>query len=107
MAKLDLDRLTCVRPQDVIGADEPELLVNGVVVFEERMERGETKVVVYDLEFDSHCVVELRERDGRRTKTIGPVQFIWATEAGGGQRERDFTTSGTEYLLSYEITSTP
>jgi hypothetical protein len=105
MPRLDLDTLTCERQQDITGQDEIELEVNGVVVFERQMNKDDTVRCDYYLTFDPSCVIEVLERNGNRRKAIGPPQFVWGTEAGTGQRVREFTTSGARYVLSYEVTA--
>jgi hypothetical protein len=107
MPRLDLDRLTCERKQELVGKDEIRVTVNGVEVFNRKMEKGQSERCDHMEEFDAGdlVAVTVEERDGARYKLIGPVQHVSSGEAGSGQQERDFSTSGAKYVLSYEVTA--
>lgn len=106
MPRLDLDTLTCKRKQELVGKDEIIVTVNGVEVFNRKMEKGQSERCDHMQDFDEGelVAVTVEERDGNRYKTIGPVQHISSGESGSGQQSRDFSTSGTKYVLSYEVT---
>jgi len=107
MARFDSDTLKCVRKQELIGKDEIKVTVNGVTILERKMEKDQLVRCDYLLTFGEgeQVAVEVLERDGTKYKAIGPVQHISSGEAGTGQQTRDFTTSGTHYELSYEVTA--
>jgi hypothetical protein len=107
MPRLDLDWLTCERKQELVGKDEIKVTVNGREVFNRKMARGQRERCDHMEEFDAGdlVAVTVEERDGARYKLIGPVQHFSSGEAGSGQHDRDFSTSGTKYVLSYEVTA--
>jgi hypothetical protein len=107
MPRLDLDRLICERKQETVGKDEIRVTVNGVEVFNRKMEKGQDVPCDHMEEFGAGelVAVTVEERDGTRYKPIGPVQHFSSGEAGSGQQTRDFSTSGAHYVLSYEVTA--
>jgi hypothetical protein len=107
MPRLDLDRLTCERKQEAVGKDEIKVTVNGVEVFNRKMEKGQSERCDHmeDFGVGELVAVTVEERDGSKYKLIGPVQHFSSGEAGSGQQERDFSTSGARYVLSYEVTA--
>lgn len=107
MPRLDVDWLTCERKQELVGKDEIKVTVNGREVFNRKMAKDQRERCDHMEEFDvgDLVAVTVEERDGARFKLIGPVQHFSSGEAGSGQQERDFSTSGTKYVLSYEVTA--
>ena len=107
MPRLDVDRITCERKQDAVGKDQIRVTVDGVEIFNRKMEKNQSERCDHMKDFDAGelVAVAVEERDGNRYKAIGPVQHISSGEAGSGQHERDFSTSGARYVLSYEVTA--
>ena len=102
-----MDQLTCKRKQELVGADEIRVTVDGREVFSRKMEKGDSVPCDNMKTFDAGDVVAVavEEQDGRRYRPIGPVQHVSSGEAGSSQQERDFSTSGAHYVLSCEVTA--
>jgi len=102
--RLKLISLACVRKQDAIGRDEPQLFVDGVSVFGPgNMGKGET--------------VDLRPRSSRFTEVArirlvevdpGPDDELGTVVASSdqvnlGAQLGEFSLPGADYSLTYEV----
>jgi hypothetical protein len=102
MATLELTSLHCVRKQDVSGNDEPRIKIDGAVVWNGVMNKGETRNLrPASRDFDSSASVKLEEMNGTTPKQIGTIATI--RETGGNPQPVVFKTSGAHYELYYEV----
>ncbi|MET8472778.1 hypothetical protein ABZY90_26370 [Streptomyces sp. NPDC006422] len=103
MANLHLKILTCVETEDRVGADDPQLAVDGQKVLLPRMRAGEAYPIDAYHAFDGDDVtITLHEADrlpGNRSDLLGEHTL---SEEGSGTL--DFTRDGANYQLSYTLT---
>jgi hypothetical protein len=102
MATLELTSLHCIRRQDLNGDDEPRIKVDGAVVWNGVMNKGESRNLrPTAVEFDSSATVKLEEMNGTNPKQIGTVATI--RDGSGNPQPVVFKTSGAHYELYYEV----
>jgi hypothetical protein len=102
MATLQLTSLHCQRKQDVTGADEPRIVVDGKVAWRGVMNKGDTEnLVPTNVPFDDVAEVKLQEMNGDKAKQIGATIEISATQPSA--QPAVFKTSGAHYELYYSI----
>jgi hypothetical protein len=98
---LQLTKLVCKRKQDVTGKDEPQITVNGEVVWGPgKMAKDDTRTLNVPVEFGEVAEVKLQEMNGDKPKQIGAAQSIRVDRPGSPV---DFSTSGAHYVLYYDI----
>jgi hypothetical protein len=103
MATLKLTSLHCQRKQDVVGKDEPVILVDEVAVWKGTIGKGETQTLSQSVDFDDVATVVLQERDGEKDpKQIG-ASFTVHADARQNQVPLVFKTSGAHYELYYQV----
>jgi hypothetical protein len=102
MATLELTELHCVRKQDIDGFDEPQIKVNGAVVWNGAMKKGDTRNLrPTSVGFSGTATVKLEEMNGSKAKEIGTPQSI--RDSGGNAQPVVFKTSGAHYELYFEV----
>ena len=102
MATLALTSLDCERKQDVTGADEPRIKVDGDVVWNGVMKKGDTQILSTRVEFDGSVAVELEEMNGSNATKIGATAIVKDNGTPGSPVA--FKTSGAYYNLHFEVT---
>jgi hypothetical protein len=71
MATISITEIECVRKQDVFGKDDVEIYVGGTRVWEDKMGKGDTLYPnTPPRSFSGSIGVELRERNGKSTKSL-------------------------------------
>ena len=101
-ATLKLISLLCERRNDLFGVDEASIWVNGQKVWAHTIEKGETvSLVPQTVDFEGVATVVAKERDGENYQKIGDSFDVDAT--GHNQNPLDFKTSGTHYVLYYDL----
>lgn len=100
MAKITVTKLRCERKQDISGDDEPILVIDDQEVWAGKMGKGDTQYPNVSHSFDQSAVVELKERDSKKDKSLGS----WMIR-GQAQSETMViaTSSGYHYQLWYEV----
>jgi hypothetical protein len=102
MATLELTELHCVRKQDVTGSDEPRIKVNGAVVWNGAMKKGDTRNLrPTSVGFSGSATVKLEEMNGSNAKLIGTAATI--RDTAGNAQPVVFKTSGAHYELYFEV----
>jgi hypothetical protein len=105
MATLILRSLECIRRHDVTGVDEPEITVDGDVVWRGAISKGETEVLTNgradEVEFDGSVMVRLMEISNGFADQIDIGWEIMDTPKNNGKAV--FKTSGTHYELEYRV----
>jgi len=102
--RLDLISLECVRKQDTIGKDEPQLFVNGVSVYGPgSIEKGQT----IDLRprfayFTSVGQINLKEVDSGPDDDLGTVTAT-AAQAGTGNQTGEYSLPNADYEVTYRV----
>jgi hypothetical protein len=102
-ANLILKTLKCVRRNDLEGADEPVINVNGHAEWNGVLAKGKSAPVNMTIQFIDLATVTLEEMDGSKGQQIGLPVEIPADRLE--TRTVDFKTSGTHYTLEYTVTS--
>jgi hypothetical protein len=103
--KLDLITLECIRKQDTIGKDEPQLFVNGVSVYGPgSIEKGQS----VDLRprfayFTSVGQINLKEVDAGPDDDLGTVTAT-AGQAGAGNLSGEYSLPNADYKITYKVT---
>jgi hypothetical protein len=101
-ATLKLISLLCERRNDVFGVDEASIWVNGEKVWADTIAKGQTvSLVGKTVDFEGVASVAAKERDGEKYQKIGDSFDVDAT--GHNQNPLDFKTSGTHYVLYYDL----
>jgi len=101
MSAINLVSLKCVRKQDVVGKDEPEIWLDGKKEWNGVMKKGETKVLVpLSIEFDESIKVEIKERNPDSFKLLG-TKTVSANRSD--PQPVDFKTAGAHYELTYTV----
>jgi hypothetical protein len=101
MATLNLTSLRCERKQDVSGLDEPQITVNGDIVWGPgKMEKESTVPLNVPVSFGEVAQVVLHEMNGNKPKQIGAAQSIRVDRPGSPV---NFSTSGAHYILRYNV----
>lgn len=101
MATLKLTSIDCIRKQDVSGNDEPQLKVDGDVVWNGVMGKGDTRVLSNRLAFTGSVAVALEEMNGTKGKQIGNTAII--RDSGSPSSPVAFKTSGAHYNLYFTV----
>ena len=103
MATLFLTSLHCERKQDVVGKDEPRIVVNDDVAWgPDAMEKNQTKnLIPASVPFDDEAEVKLQEMNGSTPKQIGATHTIRADRPSA--QPAVFKTSGAHYELYYRV----
>jgi len=100
MAKITLTKLTCERKQDVTGKDEPVLYIAGQEVWEGKMGKGDDRYPNESRNFDHSVLVELKERNNKKYKSLGS----WTVrDDAEGEKKLTASSSGYHYELWYEV----
>jgi hypothetical protein len=102
--KLNLISLECIRKQDTLGKDEPQLFVNGVSVYGPgSIEKGQT----IDLRprfayFTSVAGINLKEVDSGPDDDLGTVTAT-AAQAGKGNLTGEYSLPNADYEVVYSV----
>jgi hypothetical protein len=102
MTTLKFTSLHCQRKQDLVGKDEPWIVVDKVAVWKGSIGKGETQPISQSVDFDEVTTVVLQERDGDKSKQIG-ASFDVHADPRQNQVPLVFKTSGAHYELYYEV----
>lgn len=100
MAKITLTKLRCERKQDISGDDEPVLDIAGQEVWAGKMGKGDTQYPNVSHTFDHSVVVELKERDKKKDKSLGSWMI---RDDAQSETMLIATSSGYHYQLWYEV----
>ena len=110
MPTLQLDTLTCIRKQDLTGDDEPQIVVDGDVVWGPRKmnpndqeDAPRERTLDIPIPFADVVEVKLQEMNGDNPKQIGASQYIRVDRP---RSPVEFSTSGARYELAYTIQGT-
>jgi hypothetical protein len=102
MATLRLISVTCVRKRDITGKDEPRIKVDGDVVWNGVMTKGDTdNLVPLAIPFDDSVELKLEEMNGDEPKQIGSAVTLRADRPAVSPAV--FKTSGAHYELSFQV----
>lgn len=104
MTMINFVSLRCVRKQDMMGKDEPELLVDGTCIWNGVIKKDETlPLQPLGEEFNERdaMVITLRERDERRGPKVIGTKTVRVGHAD--LQPVDFKTSGAHYELRYTV----
>lgn len=101
MATLELTQLHCHRKQDVIGKDEPRLVVGDSVVWNGVMEKdSNANLRPTNIKFEDYTKVKLYEMNNKDAKQIGDEAVI---REHGNPSTVHFKTSGAWYELYFKV----
>ncbi len=105
MATLIMKSIECIKPNDIIGSDEPYLTVDGQPVWSGAMKKGETEVLSGgrsdEVEFTGSVLVRLLETNDHSSKQIDvPIRV---DEDPTNHGKAVFKTSGTHYEVEYRV----
>jgi hypothetical protein len=107
MPTLHLEKLTCIRRQDITGDDEPRLVVDGDVVWGPRKmnpndqeDAPRERTLNIPVPFADVVEVKLQEMNADKPKQIGASQYIRVDRPGSPV---EFSTSGARYELDYTV----
>lgn len=104
MTTLKLKTLKCNKTEDFIGADAPYLHVNGNKIWGPvKAKEGDLLIINEHLTIKSKAVIELWEKDIDRDDHLGTHVTDLST-IGAGEQQANFTESGANYELTYEVT---
>lgn len=101
MATLQLTSLDCIRKQDVSGNDEPQIKVDGDVVWNGVMGKHDTRILTTRVTFTDSVAVALEEMNGTKGKQIGNTAII--RDNGTPSSPVAFKTSGAHYNLYFTV----
>ena len=105
MAKINFISMTCLRKQDVTGKDEPELLVDGKLIWNEVMEKKQTVSLIplfEDFNGRESITLTLREHNSPTNHRVIGTKTVRAGHPD--PQPVDFKTSGAHYQLYYSLT---
>ena len=105
MPRLKLLTLTCFDKQDLVGKDEPYLVVNGNTVWGPSSVGDGDSVDLDDVEpipFATKISVDLYEKDPVADDHLGS-SLAWAWWEGQGPKQLDFTGRGALYAVRVEV----
>ncbi len=100
MATLNLTQLKCIRKQDIIGKDEPEIYIGGLKVWDGKMGKGDVKPLSESRGFSDSVLLELKERDGKSAKSLGKWTI---SDTPSSTKTLTATSSGYHYELKYSV----
>jgi hypothetical protein len=108
--KLRLISLFCSTTEDITGADEPYLLVNGVKVWGSEspgLNNGETADLsaVPVIDFNTRARVELFDEDSPDDDDLLGRFYAGKMQLGQGEVEYKFVEDDADYTLTYEVTA--
>lgn len=96
MAKITLHKLTCERKKDIMGKDEPALLVAGQPVWNGKIERKGSEYPNESRDFTNSVLVQLTES--------GTVLGSWTvSDQVKSHDDLVATSSGYHYILDYSV----
>ena len=105
MATLIMKSIECIRANDVVGADEPHLTVDGQPVWSGSMKKGETEVLsggrAGETEITGAVLVRLLETNNSSSKQIDVPHRVDDDPTNNGKAV--FKTSGTHYEVEYRV----
>lgn len=101
MATLNITKLTCNRPQDVVGKDEAEVWLDGHLKWNGSMAKNQSRDMSLKQEFTDSIVIELKERNPGSFKLLG-TRTVEANNPGSSPIS--FHTSGSDYSCAYKVT---
>jgi hypothetical protein len=103
MSKLSIFSLRCLRQQDVVGIDEPRLVVDGRSVWNGALDKGQAQDwnPPLSVRSDGTSVVAVEEMNGDDPRRIGEPVTITAKSSSPAV----FKTAGAHYELHYRLTS--
>jgi len=105
MATLELINLHCHRKRDLTGKDEPRIKVDGVVVWNGVMNKGDDlSLRPTSVGFEGDCQVILDEMHNQNPKQIGAAVTI---RESGNPASLHFKTSGAWYEMTFEVAVSP
>ena len=96
--KITFTSMHCERPQDVVGADEIYLYLDGVQSWSGSMKKGDSETVGISKSFDGTMKVEVKEKNPSSWKSLGTVTIV-----NGYNSPAEFKTSGAHYELYFNI----
>jgi hypothetical protein len=100
MAKITLTKLRCEQKHDILGEDEPVLDIAGREVWAGKMGKGETQFPNVSRTFEHSVVVELKERNKKKDKSLGSWMI---RDDAQGETMLTATSAGYHYQLWYEV----
>src|SRR4030095_1349645 len=72
MATIKITTIKCVRPQDVVRYDEPRLYIAGLLVWDDKMKKGDIVQPNVSRTFSNSVLVELKEQNNNKSeKSLG------------------------------------
>lgn len=105
MATLIMKSIRCIRPNDIVGSDEPYLTVNSSPVWSGAMKKGETEVLsggrADEVSFTGTVLVRLLETNNSSSKQIDVPHPVDEDPTNNGKAV--FKTSGTHYEVEYRV----
>lgn len=106
MAELQIQKLKCVKKDDVIGKDEASLQVGGVTISgPHKLGKGDSVTLTAKRTFTGSIKVTLVDEDAGKDDTLGTVT-ITDTQAGIGTLTAFFNDlPGADYHMTYDVQS--
>ncbi|MDN5760858.1 MAG: hypothetical protein L0H41_00880 [Microlunatus sp.] len=102
--RLELEKLKCIRKQDTVGRDEPELKVDGVTVYGPgNLGKGDSVTLNRSALFITNALVQLIEVDAGSNDDMGTVTVKGSADVGKGSRVKEFHRTHSDYELTYEV----
>ncbi|WP_425841017.1 hypothetical protein [Streptomyces fractus] len=102
MANLHLKTLKCIKTEDWLRHDEPQLAVNGQNILLPSMSEGQKYAIDEYYAFDAEVTITLHEVDGLPGDGNDFLGSHTLSEEGSGIL--NFTKDGADYQLSYTLT---
>ena len=102
MATLELKTLRCKREQDVMGVDEPRILVDGLDVWNGAVAKGGSTPIGVNVPFENQASVIAQEMNNNKPKQIGAAVTV---RESGNPKFLTFKTSGAWYEVDIEVTA--
>jgi hypothetical protein len=103
MSTIRIDTVRCLRPQDVVGSDESRLYIAGQLVWDGKMERGESLSPNVSRTFTNSVLVELKEQNNNKSEKSLGRWTVNATPTPNGNPPLTATSSGYHYEVYFDV----
>jgi hypothetical protein len=103
MSTIKITTVSCLRPQDVTGDDEPRLYIAGLQVWDAKMGRGESLHPNVSRTFSNSVLVELKEQNNNKSEKSLGKWTIDKTPTASGNAPLTATSSGYEYRVYFDV----
>jgi hypothetical protein len=103
MATIKIDKVRCIRQQDITGDDEPKLYIAGQWVWDAKMDKGESEYPNVSRKFSDSVLVELKEQNNNSEKSLGKWT-VNETPTVPNNPPLTATSSGYHYEVWYDVT---